>query len=186
MARSFDTILEAVKVQFDPEVNLLDHKVSPCPFREDLYQLGGSGKIKIGYYDNMPTMPSTVAMKRTVKIAKEALESQGYELVPFNISEQEILEYREIIVGILANGTMVPLADYIISKGEDLIPSYQRGMNYFRSSYLFKALLLFLLGISGNRRIQQFLKHFRPLNKLELEALVNKRESLHELMRQKI
>lgn len=39
-------------------------------------------------------MKATDAVKRAVKIAKEALEKQGHKLVPFNVTFEEYKTFR--------------------------------------------------------------------------------------------
>lgn len=45
--------------------------------------------MRIGYFDSMEIMPATTAVKRAVQIAKEALETHGFELIPFNFTIDE-------------------------------------------------------------------------------------------------
>ena len=57
---------------------------------------GGNNKIKIGYFETLPTVQSTLAARRAVKIARDALEKQGFELVQIEFSLEEILDFRKI------------------------------------------------------------------------------------------
>jgi len=50
----------------------------------------------VGYFDEMPLVPTSASMKRAIKIAKEKLEGQGYNLVPFKISEEENITLKKV------------------------------------------------------------------------------------------
>ena len=58
-----------MKIQFDPNLNKLDPLAVLSPFREDLYERGKSGKIRVGYFKSLPTMPASPAIQRSVEIA---------------------------------------------------------------------------------------------------------------------
>lgn len=45
----------------------------------------------------MNLIPTSPAMKRAVKEAKEALERQGHELVPFELSTEEWTEIQTVL-----------------------------------------------------------------------------------------
>ena len=80
--------------------------------------------MRIGYFESLDTVPTTPAVRRAVRMAKEALEKQGYELVPFPLSKKEVLMFRKMIVVLVVNFTMGPVSLLMHGKGENLIPLY--------------------------------------------------------------
>jgi fatty acid amide hydrolase len=74
MGRSVDDLVQTFKLQVPANLNQYDPYVPPCPFREDLYSKAQSGKVKVGYLESYEINPTTDAVKRSIKIAKEALE----------------------------------------------------------------------------------------------------------------
>jgi hypothetical protein len=77
---------------------MIDSSLPPLPFNNQAYQeiVSRKKKLRVGYFDEMPLMPSSASIKRAIKIAKEKLEAQGYNLVPFKISEEENLTLKRV------------------------------------------------------------------------------------------
>ena len=59
----------------------LDHTVLPIPWRGHLFEPGR--KLRVGWYDDDQFFPAVPGCKRAVRVAVEALASQGHEVVPF-------------------------------------------------------------------------------------------------------
>ena len=86
-------------------------------------------------------------------LAKEALESKGFELVPFYFTDEELMESNEIFLGLVAN--------YSIEESYDrMVDHYERPMMGSTISYymyklnpLLKSMLVYLLHLSGNHRL---------------------------------
>jgi len=53
-------------------------------------------------------------------IARKALEDQGYEIVDFNITEEEFAECRRFIIGIVTTGTVPGTKKDCYKHGENL------------------------------------------------------------------
>jgi len=51
---------------------LLDSSLPPLPFNDQSYQdiISRKRKLKIGYFDELPLIPTSVSIKRAIKIAK--------------------------------------------------------------------------------------------------------------------
>ena len=68
----------------------MDNKVPPLPFNEEIFQKTlNNSHLRIGYYDSIDDLPTSTAVRRAIRLAKEKLESLGHELVPFPISSEE-------------------------------------------------------------------------------------------------
>ena len=61
----------------------LDLKQVPLPFNNNRYEGILKKKLRIGFFDQLPTIPCSNSVKRAVNIAKQALEKQGHTLIPF-------------------------------------------------------------------------------------------------------
>ena len=54
-----------------------------------------------------PFMPVTNAVKRALAITEKALKDLGYEVVPFKMEANEWKKYRDIMFGMLVNGSAI-------------------------------------------------------------------------------
>lgn len=70
MGKSVDDLKIMLEILFNSNIHHYDPEVVPTPFREELYERGKFGKIKIGYCDSLPSLPSTNAVRRGMSIAK--------------------------------------------------------------------------------------------------------------------
>lgn len=69
--------------------------VAPILFNDDKFEETSNKKnLRIGYFEELPSLPSTYSVKRSIKIAKEALEKKGHKLVPFNLTEEEYKTFK--------------------------------------------------------------------------------------------
>ena len=66
-------------------------------------------KIKIGYLDSHTKCPASKAALRTMKIVKDSLIEEGYELVPFVITNEELYKLQSLAIGLIANSCLGPL-----------------------------------------------------------------------------
>ena len=53
--------------------------------------------------EQVSSLPPSKAVFRAMRMAKRVLEEQGYEIVPFQITEQEMDEIRSIYVALMTN-----------------------------------------------------------------------------------
>lgn len=53
-----------------------------------------------------PLLPVSASVRRAMREAKEALEDFGFEVVPFNLTDQEWKDSRDFMQGIMTNGVM--------------------------------------------------------------------------------
>ena len=117
IGKTVDDVVIGTKFFFNPNMNRIDPTTLACPWNEELYQKGLSGKIKIGYCDSLCTTPAMESVKRAIHEAKKALEEQGYELVEVTFTPEEIKLASEIMVSFYGH--------YM----------YELGMGQFRDNY---------------------------------------------------
>ncbi len=64
MGHTVEDIKIGTEVLFHEKLHRFDPYVPPCPFREDLYQRATTGRVKVGYFESLDSMPTSTAMKR--------------------------------------------------------------------------------------------------------------------------
>eukprot|EP00347_Sterkiella_histriomuscorum_P000336 403376262 len=188
LAQCVDDLTIAFKLQLNPDVHHFDHRIVPSVFREEDYQSalnGGQRNMRIGYYQSLETVPASASVRRAVAMAKDALEKQGYELVPFTLSKEEILTFRRIMITLVANHTLGPIARIILNSNEELATVYRQSAAFFFLPNCLKHLALLLLKVTGNKRQAEYAQNCFVEKKQDLDSLVNLREQWHDIMRQK-
>ena len=81
MARSVDTLTQACRALFVPEMSAMDANIPPIPFRDDIYT--STRPLTIGYYVNDGWYPAVPACRRAVMETKAKLERLGHILIPW-------------------------------------------------------------------------------------------------------
>jgi hypothetical protein len=111
--------------------------------------------MKIGYYDSFGVIPSTEAVKRSIRIAKENLHWLGYELVPFSFTDAEIEDINNTFFALIMSGILGPCLNTSYSNYEKSFPQYSLVEKYFKSS-LFRRFSRFVNNLCGNIRINKY------------------------------
>ena len=117
-------------------------------------------------------------MRRAIKLAKEALEQKGFELVPIHFSDEDVKEAGYIYRGLILNYHIGPIMENLFNNYEEPMPSYKYSMILYRSNYLVRALFLGLLKLTGNHRIFESAKTAKPLKQSELNSLLTRQKEL--------
>lgn len=159
---------------FHERLNHFDPYVPPCPFREDLYQRALNKEFKIGYFESLETSPVTAAMKRSFNIAKSALEQQGFQLVEIKLPTEDIIEARDVFIGLVVNYMLGPLINQLEKNYEEPLPCYKLSVMFYKTNFIFRNLLLSLLRLTGNQRIYDSAKHIRPFSQDYLHKLLHR------------
>jgi hypothetical protein len=87
-----------------------------------------------------------------MQIAKKALEDQGYEVVPFNFTIEEVVEIKNIYIGLLSNVYAGPLLRESYRNFERPKSMYFLTNIYYNANFLTRALLKTVLYLLGNKR----------------------------------
>ncbi|CDW76001.1 amidase family protein [Stylonychia lemnae] len=186
IARSHDDLVLATRLQLDPEIHTYDWKIPPSPFREDEYLRavnGGKQKLRVGYMDRLPTLQSSKAARRALQLAKDALESQGFELVPFNLTLEEVRTLKQTLSGIMITSNAGPICQLVTESGENLQKVNLGFFAYYKANSIKQFLIRTLLNLTGNHRIATSLAGFKNLSKEELDDYIRVREQLNEDIR---
>ena len=109
-------------------------------------------------------------------MVKEKLESQGYELVKFEMDAETVQNYKDILYGLAGNLVMLKALERLQDNYEEPMPAYGGYKMFLFAGPLKRWLLKTILNITGNSRLVNAFKYIRPLNKDELESLM-KRQS---------
>ena len=67
-------------------------------------------------------------------IAKDKLIKEGFEIVEFKLTSEEIYDIRRIYLGLVLNYFMGPSLDNLTQNFEEMIPSYKFVNSYFYNS----------------------------------------------------
>jgi hypothetical protein len=108
-------------------------------------------------------MPTTNAVKRAVKIAKEALEAKGYELVKFEISDEEVKEYGDTVSALFANSNFGAILDHADEMYEEMMPCYDTTSFIYKCNPIMRRLVTWYLYLTGNKRILEKIQFLRRL-----------------------
>ena len=184
MGQTVDDIKIGLQVLLHPNLNRYDPYVPPCPFREDLYQRALSGKVNVGYFDSLDTTPTIDAMKRAVYIAKEALERQGFNLIPIKFSNEDLDEAREIFIGLVINYNLGPMIGLLEQNYESPLDCYKMTVMFYKSNFVLRHLIFTLLRLTGNGRVYNAVKSISPLSRGQLDNLHKRQIQLQLKMKQ--
>mmetsp|Transcript_3209 Transcript_3209/g.3128 ORF Transcript_3209/g.3128 Transcript_3209/m.3128 type:complete len:197 (+) Transcript_3209:878-1468(+) len=185
IGRSAKDLALAFKVHSHPSITGLDPSLPRMPFNEEQFERGASGKIKVGYIDSFPFLSATDATKRAVSEAKQALESQGYELVPFNFTAEEVADLTEVSLTIGCDPDFFDTLKTVGDNYEPLMPCYTLSAFITQTNVFIRFLFFAILTVMGERRFIKTIKNFRPLSKKESHFYLLRRLALIELLEKK-
>ena len=112
-----------MRLVFHPEVNIkYDIYTAPSPFRNELYYAAASGKVRVGVWNSLATAPASEPVLRAMRLAKEALVKQGFEVVEFELTKQEIHEYAEVLTTMVINYVVMPTLREADRNHEKVLP----------------------------------------------------------------
>jgi hypothetical protein len=90
------------------------------------------------------------------------LEEHGYELVPFNLTKDEVEELTDNFCGFFSDNFGI-LLNAINSKSEILLPSSNLMAFLYNANCITRKLINTYLYLSGNQRIARSTKYVKPL-----------------------
>lgn len=96
-------------------------------------------------------------------IAKEKLIKEGFEIVEFKLTSEEIYDIRRIYLGLVLNYFMGPSLDNLNENYEEMIPSYRFVNSYFENSWFFRNYTNFKLKMTGQNRSLKRLQDIKVL-----------------------
>ncbi|CDW73663.1 amidase family protein [Stylonychia lemnae] len=124
-------------------------------------------------------------MQRGVRLAKQALESKGFELVPFNYTVEELMEAKEIFLGLIPHAFTLKIYERMIENYERPLANSTKGYYFFHLNPIIKFVLLKILEQMGEKRFVEQVKHFKPLNQDQLDQLMIRQRTFYEKMHKK-
>ncbi|CDW82816.1 UNKNOWN [Stylonychia lemnae] len=170
--KTVQDVVIGTKFFFNPLMHRIDLTQLSTPWNESLYQRGLSGKIKIGYCDSLPTTPAMASIKRAIHEAKQALEEQGYELVPIEFSAAEVKEASEIMLSMVSH-YMTPLVYYTLwANYEENLDNNSLNTSIVGSNFLYFYLWKLWLNITGNKRLADSYQQSRPKSRMAMEYVL--------------
>ncbi|CAL1593793.1 unnamed protein product [Knipowitschia caucasica] len=101
MAKDVDSLALFMKAVLSEDMFSLDPSVPPLPFNEEVYR--SKKPLRIGYYEEIESMPISPPMIRAVKEVRALLERAGHTLVPYKpVRIPDLIE--GMAKGVLADG----------------------------------------------------------------------------------
>jgi Asp-tRNA(Asn)/Glu-tRNA(Gln) amidotransferase A subunit family amidase len=164
LGRSVDDLKLAVEVELNPNINKYDPTIPPTPFRQDLYDRARSGKIRVGYLESLQSIPCSESMKRAMRLSKKALEDAGYEIVPIDIPIDELLEHRDVFIGLISNAYMGPMLARLEEEAETELPIYTFPKLYYISGPITRFMIRCMFKLANNPRNLRLIKNLKPLS----------------------
>ena len=120
-----------------------------------------------------------------MRIAKEALEIRGFELVNFTLTKEELLEFNEVMNGLVGNYNVIPILNTMTQNYEPWVPQYGGLAAMLRYPWPFRALLRIGFKLTGNGRIWDSVKSLKVLETKELDELMKRLTALQLHMKDK-
>lgn len=109
-------------------------------------------------------------------MAKEALEKQGYELVPFEFTVEEIMEIKKLYLAFICSVFVPSLLAVINRTQEKLIKEFNFLFFLYQSSNLTRKLLASLLRASGNQRAEAAVNNIKLYTAEEIEEFARRKD----------
>ena len=160
-----------MKICCDPNLHLMDPLTTPMPFNEENFsRIQNPQGMKVGMVTLDPFMPVTNSVKRALKMTEQALKEMGYEVVPFLITADEWRNYRDLLVGMFANGSALRQAYDLINSGETILPPLMKNITILKAGVFKRWIIDFALKyILNSRRLFENLNKGRQMDKLDFE-----------------
>ena len=135
---------------------------------------GSKKKQKVGVFVQSQFLPVSKSVKRAMQMTKDALESQGFEVVPFKVTEEEFALGRKYLLGI-ATGTLQLIERDLIKYGEPM--QLDNWVSFFlvNRSPQFRWCLHKLMSVIGMERGVKVLKHVKYMAVKEYQQLLKDR-----------
>jgi Asp-tRNA(Asn)/Glu-tRNA(Gln) amidotransferase A subunit family amidase len=127
-----------MQVSLDEEVHKLDPICPPTPWRELEYLsvLSESKKIRVGVLKESPLFPCSESVRRAMRIAKKALVDYGYEVVNFELTEEEWREATDYFMTIVGNGSGRDMIEEYEQSGETILAPLKKNGFILRANWL--------------------------------------------------
>jgi hypothetical protein len=84
-------------------------------------------------------------------------------VVPFELSIDEILEIKDVYVGLILNYSLMPQIDIIKNNGEEIYEGYNLSYHFFNANWFKKSVMQLLYSIMS-KRILRITKNARKMN----------------------
>lgn len=114
-------------------------------------------------------MPVTDAVKRGIKLAKKALEEQGYQVVDVDITPEEFTRGRNTLLGYVSTGSIPGLLRDWRKSGETLPMGVWMNAFLFNRGPVARWFLVRLLRAAGLGRLASSFDYIREMNAEEFE-----------------
>lgn len=110
-----------------------------------------------------PFLPASDAIRRGIKLAKDALVKQGYEVVDFRMSQDEYRASVDLFLGMMVNGNSPFMVEDFEGEGEAFMRALQDNKTILYAGFMKRWLIDTLLKLSGRERVCRILDAARLL-----------------------
>ena len=122
---------------------------------------GDKSKIKVGILKETPFLPVSKSTLRAMDIAEKALIEEGYDVVKFDITEDEYSLARDSLIAMVINGTAKDLANDFNKNGERLVLGVWTNMILMNANPCLRSIIRKILGCVGMGRTVTATKNVR-------------------------
>ncbi|CDW81908.1 amidase family protein [Stylonychia lemnae] len=147
-----------------------DYHIAKMPFDDQKLTEVQNRKLKIGYFDDIPTLASCKSNKRAINIAKQKLEQLGHNLIPFNLKQQQFDKMKQIEIPTFYLGLGKQLQSLFYQNYEYILPMY-RLSNFFMWINSFHQWIIKLITKPLGKRITMPLHHIKEYSTFQLDSL---------------
>ncbi|XP_064415517.1 fatty-acid amide hydrolase 1 [Latimeria chalumnae] len=140
MAKDVDSLAFCMKALLCQDMFDLDPRVSPIPFKDEVYT--SSKPLRIGYYECDGHLMATPSMRRAVLEMKKILEDAGHTLVHFPPPRMGYCLFELILKGVSADGGLTLLRNF---KGDFMDPSLKTQLFPYMIPRALRSILSFIL-----------------------------------------
>lgn len=99
------------------------------------------------------------------------MSKKGYEIVPFPITTEEVVEIKDIYLGLVSNNPFQEFCEVIDHHHEKPLPMYAILLFIFKASTFTRLLLFLLLKLTGNQRLAEAVKKLKILSETKQKEL---------------
>lgn len=161
----------------DDQVHKLDPNCVPCPWRELEYLgvLSDSKKTRVGFLKESPLFPCSESVRRAMKIAKKALVDYGFEVVNFELTDDEWREATDYFMGIVGNGSGRDMIEEYEESGETIMAPLKKNGFILRAGWLTQQFIKMAFKLQNNHRGLTQIRSLHPMEATDFEQLLKRR-----------
>ena len=135
--------------------------------------------VKIGMLADSPNLPVSPAVKRALKMARDALTAAGFNVVDVTLPKMYWDRAKTYFMAMIRNGNSLHMLHDFEGIGEAMVPALRKTAMLMNVPWLVRLLWDFWnVNIANKRRFHEFMDSARPLDYYQLEEVLRLRQVL--------